>query len=346
MDSTRRRISQRLQLDGIPLDTILAKRLPPRLAFGYHVLPLALENNRVTIAMADPGNKFAVEAVRSALGATPYIVKSDQSWIDKLLFDLWPNYQDNDLHLLICSITNRPLIAFREYSNYIRNLFMVPESNISSLHGIGKVCMQTLEESIDVLDLLFLEETIKPKHGNSCLQIPEVRSVIKKYKPSVLIAREPQWPLRKILIVLGCENRDHVTLDWIMKLAIPSQAEVTILAPIPPVPRMYHGLPGMSVEIPKIINDKSALGEHLECLVGRLEAHGVNAELKVPEGDPKWVIYQEVIEEDYDLIAVTAEPDDWFKRILLRSVVDPVLGSANRPIFIARPLSKKIESVT
>jgi nucleotide-binding universal stress UspA family protein len=341
MDSTRRRMSQRLQLDGIPLDTILAKKLPPRLAFSYHMLPLALENNRVTVAMADPENKFAVEAVRSALGATPYIVKSDQSWIDKLLSELWPNYQDNDLHLIFCSITNRPLIAFREYSNYIRNLIMVPEGNISTLHGIEKVCVHTLEESIDVIDLLILEETTKSKSRKSSLQIPEVQRVIKKYKPSVLIAREPQYPLGKVLIVLGCENRDHVTLDWIMKLAIPSRAEVTMLAAIPPVPRMYQGLPGMSVEIPKILKGKSTLGKHLECLVGRLEAHGVGVVLKINEGDSKWVIYQEVIEGDYDLIAVAAGPDDWFKRVLLRSVVDPVLGSANRPIFIARPPSKK-----
>jgi nucleotide-binding universal stress UspA family protein len=345
MDSKRHRMSQRLQIDGIPLDTILAKKLPARLAFSYHMLPLAFENNRVTVAMADPENKFAIEAVGSALGATPYIVKSDQSWIDKLLFELWPNYQDSDLHLLICSVTNRPLIAFREYSNYIRNLLMVSNGNISSLHGIEKICMYTLEESIDVIDLLILEETINSKPRKSSLQIPDVQRVIKKYKPSVLVAREPQWPLRKILIVLGCENRDHVALDWIMKLAIPCQAEVTMLAVLPPVPRMYQGLPGMSVEIPQILKGKSALGKHLECLVGRLEAHGVDVNLKIPEGDTKWVIYQEVIEIDYDLIAVAAEPDDWLKRVLLRGVVDPVLGSAKRPIFIARPPSKKIESV-
>jgi nucleotide-binding universal stress UspA family protein len=346
MDSTRHRMSQRLQIDGIPLDTILAKKLPPRLAFSYHMLPLALENNRVTVAMADPENKFAVEAVGSALGATPYIVKSDQSWIDKLLFDLWPNYQDNDLHLLICSITERPLIAFREYSKYICNLIMIPDGNIDTLHGIEKVCINTLEESIDDIDLLILEETTKPGPRKSSLQIPKVQKVIKKYKPSVLLVREPQWPLEKILIVLGCENRDHVALDWIVKLAIPCHAEVTMLAVIPPVPRMYQGLPGMSVEIPQILTGKSALGKHLECLVGRLEVHGVDVILKILEGDSKWVICQEVIEGDYDLIAVAAEPDDWLKRVILRGVVDPVLGSAKRPIYIARPPSKKIESVT
>jgi nucleotide-binding universal stress UspA family protein len=346
MDLNQRRTSQRLQLDGIPLNIILAKKLPPRLAFSYHMLPLALENNRVTVAMADPENKFAVEAVKSVLGANPYIVKSDQSWIDKLLFELWPHYQDTDLHLLICSITNRPLIAFREYSDYIRNLLMVPNSNICTLLGVQKLCMHTLEESVDVIDLLILEENIKAKHRKSSLKIPEVQRVIKKYKSSVLIAREPQSPLKKILVVLGGENRDHVTLDWIMKLAIPSQAEVTLLAAIPPVPRMYQGLPEMSVEIPKILEGKSALGNHLECLVGRLEAHGVDVALRIPEGDSKWVIHQEMIEGDYDLVAVAAEPDDWFKKVLLRSVVDPVLGFTNKPIFIARPPNKKLKSVT
>jgi len=345
MDLTKRRLSQPLQVEGITLNKAVAKKLPPKLAFSYHMLPLAMERDQVTVAMADPENKFAIEAVKSALGVKPHIVKSEQSWIDKFLVELWPDYQNDELQLLFCSNNNRTLIAFREYSNYIRNLMMIPECNISTIVGIEDMPSHTIEEAIDTIDLLILEEPTKPKHRKLMLA-PGIQRVIKKFQPSVLVARQPQWPIEKILIVLGCENRDHVTLDWIMKLALPSQAEVTMLASLPPVPRMYQGLSGMSVQIPKILKGSSALGKHLECLVGRLEAHGREVRLKIVEGDPKWVIQQEVNEEDYDLIAVTAEPEGWLKGMFLSSVVDPVWDFANRPILIARPPNTKLKSVT
>jgi nucleotide-binding universal stress UspA family protein len=104
-----------------------------------------------------------------------------------------------------------------------------------------------------------------------------------------------------------------------------------------PVPRMYQGLPDMGVQIPRIIEGNSELGRHLQCLVVRLEAYGIGVVVKMTEGVPKWVIQQEMIEGDYDLVSVAAEPGNWLRRIFLSSVVEPVLGFARRPIFIARP---------
>ncbi len=336
MDSIQRRTSQRLQLDGISLNVTLAKKLPPRLAFNYHVLPLAVEKNQVTVAMADPQNKFAVDAVRSALGANPYIVKSDQTWIDRLLFEVWPDYPNDDLHLILCTTRNNISNPFCDYANHIRTILKVPGSNIYTIVGAKGEFLSVIEGTCELVDLVMLEEI-----GSSRC----IRSLVadKKYKskqrmqPSVLVVREPRWPIEKILIILRCENRDHVATDWILKMALPSKAVVTMLVPLPPVPRMYQGLPEMSVDIPKILIGSSELGDHLRSIMARFEGHGVEVKLRILEGVTRYVIQQEVIEEEYDLIVVSAEHESWLKRRLMSSVADPVLDFARRPILVANP---------
>jgi nucleotide-binding universal stress UspA family protein len=346
MDAIRRRVPQILQLEDIPIDQRIAKRLPPRLAFGYHVLPLAVERNRITVAMADPGNELAIEAVKSALGMKPTIVKSDQAWIDSLLVELWPEYQYDDLRLRLCSFSNRPSIKLRNYSKYICDILSIPPCNADTIVGIARAPSKPIEETMGKVDLLILEDSPVRKVGGSSLQRPGFRRILKLCKPSVLIAREPQWPIEKVLLVLSCDNLDYVMLDWILKFSLASQAEVTLLVSLPPVPKMYQGLDEMSLQIPEILQGQSTLGKHLKGLVGKLETCGVNVKLKIDEGDPKWVIKNEVSVEDYDLIVVTAESSSWLRRILLSSLVERVLEFADKPILMARPIITKIKSVT
>jgi nucleotide-binding universal stress UspA family protein len=336
VDSNQRRISQRLHLEGIPLNVPLAKKLPPRLAFGYHMLPLAVEKDQVTVAMADPQNKFAVEAVRSALGVNPYIVKSDQIWIDRLLVELWPDYQNDDLHILLCTTKNNMSSTFNDYAHYIRTFLKVPGSNIYTIVGVQGEISTLVQETCGVVDLVILEESEKSRCLHSTM-LDRKFTVKQQIQPSVLVARQPRWPINKILLILRFENRDHVTVDWILKMDLPSNAVVTMLVPLPTVPRMYQGFPEMSIQMPKILEGKSKLGEHLRSIIARFEAHGMGVNVRVLEGTAKCVIQQEVIQEDYDLIAVAAEPEGWLKKRLMSSVVDPVLDYARRPIFIAKP---------
>jgi len=341
MEVIKRRMPQILQLEDIPIDQRIAKRLPPRLAFGYHVLPLAFERNRITVAMADPGDELAIEAVKSALGVKPTIVKSDQAWIDSFLVELWPEYHFDDLHLRLCSFSNRPSIKLRNYSKYICDILSIPACNADTIVGISRAPSKLTEESMGKVDLLILEDSLVRKECMSPLRRAGIRRILKLYQPSVLIARQPKWPIGKVLLVLNCENLDYVMLEWIMKFSLDSQAEVTLLVSLPPVPRMYRGLDEMSLQIPRILNGKSTLGNHLKGLVERLETYGMNVKLKIDDVDAKWVIKNEVSEEDYDLIVVTAESRSWLRRILLSSLVEHVVEFADKPILIVRPIIAK-----
>ncbi len=57
---------RRLILDHLDLDPVVARRLSPA---------VAAKDRRVTVAMADPTDAVALEAVASELGGDPYVVQ-------------------------------------------------------------------------------------------------------------------------------------------------------------------------------------------------------------------------------------------------------------------------------
>lgn len=78
-----------LALNNIVTNLKVAKRLSPVLAFRYHALPVAEENNCITVAMAYPENQEARQAVLNELGEQVFIVKCDQVAIDAILKEIW-----------------------------------------------------------------------------------------------------------------------------------------------------------------------------------------------------------------------------------------------------------------
>lgn len=80
---------QSLILDHLDLDPVIARRLSPAVASRHHVVPVAGKDRRVTVAMADPSDAAALEAVASELGGELYVVRSDQTSVDQSLARLW-----------------------------------------------------------------------------------------------------------------------------------------------------------------------------------------------------------------------------------------------------------------
>jgi hypothetical protein len=114
--------SHSLALNHPVLDATLVRRLSPVLAFRYHALPLAEENGHVTVAMAEPDNVEARQAVAAALGAELYIVRSDPAVIDALLSEVWPAESPQPLRLLVCVPASPVAAKVQAYVQRIGNL--------------------------------------------------------------------------------------------------------------------------------------------------------------------------------------------------------------------------------
>ena len=60
-----------LRLDDLMVNLKLARRLPAKLAFRHHALPVAQEKGHITVAMANPDDEMArLQRMRAELGVT------------------------------------------------------------------------------------------------------------------------------------------------------------------------------------------------------------------------------------------------------------------------------------
>jgi hypothetical protein len=79
-------------------------------------------------------------------------------------------------------------------------------------------------------------------------------------------------------------------------------------------------------------------GQQLRCLSHRLAQWQIEGTLRFRQGEPEWQIRWEVMDRNYDLIVIGAEPYGRWPRLLMAELVAPMLGWLNRPLLIARPV--------
>ncbi len=72
--------------------------------------------------------------------------------------------------------------------------------------------------------------------------------------------------------------------------------------------------------------------------IPRLAQWQIEGTLRFRQGEPEWQIRWEVMDRNYDLIVIGAEPYGRWPRLLMAELVAPMLGWLNRPLLIARPV--------
>jgi nucleotide-binding universal stress UspA family protein len=153
---------------------------------------------------------------------------------------------------------------------------------------------------------------------------------------SFLLARKPRWPIRKVLLVLRIEETDQAAIDWLIRLAKPSGALVTVLPLVPSLPAMYS-LGNLIYAGPDVLlSSNSFVGQQLRRLTRQLNLLQIDGTLHLRQGEPDWQIRQEVIEGNHDLILIGEEPHGRIFRLLFGEQVSHLLRWLERPLFIAR----------
>jgi nucleotide-binding universal stress UspA family protein len=337
MTTARHRACQPLILDDVVLNPELARRIPHDLACRFHSLPVAEANGQITVVMADPDDEMARQAVTAVLGAPPRIVRGDQEIIDTLLTEFWSEKDAQGLRFLACA-HNREFENIIEYSHKLGALL---KANIAQrkLAGEWGARSNNLNETIGQgYDLVILGASNGSFPQRFVWQVRRGK-IFTRSSASFLIARKPRWPLNKILLVVKGEQGDGPAVDWVIRIAQPSSATITILTIVPPVPAMYFGLRKLQVDLTEILATNSALGRQLRLIAHQLVAGGCEANLRLRQGSPEMEIRREVSEGDYDLIVVSAETSGWFSRFLLGDLISPILQTTDRPILLAKPTS-------
>lgn len=321
---------QSLTLTGPISNLILARRLSPAVAFRYQAVPVAAEGDRITVAMVNPDDPAAVEAIRADLGTKPYVVRCEAEAIEATLAQVWPAEVYRPLRLLVCVQPGPVSAKLQAYAQRLSNqlnghlVYLPTETSL-------RVTINSLaEEAGEGYDLVMLGEA-EQFLWEPVLFGPLAQRMIDQVPTSLLFARRPRWPIRQILLVIRGTEREEVLLDWIVRLAQPVEATVTVLALTPSGPS-YNGRTGLAA----LLAADSPSGRQVRRITHRLTQGQIKGLLRLRQGAPEAQLRQELDAEPYDLIILAVEPEEGRLRRLLGELVGPLLRWTDRPVLIVK----------
>jgi nucleotide-binding universal stress UspA family protein len=324
------RTAQPLILDHLEPDPVVARRLSPGLAFRHRALPVAERDHGVTVAMADPSDAVGRAAVAVALGTEPCVVQSDAAAIDVQLSQIWPQVDRSPSSLLAYVPTGPHAEAVRLYAEYVGDLLG------ACLDYVLDQCpLPALIETASDYELVICGEPDQ-SFVDRLLRGALGRRALDRLPTSLLFVRHPHWSLRRLLLVVQGEASDDDATDWALRLAASSGASVTVLAVVPPVPAMYHGLPRLESGLAELLTAGTALGRQMRRVAKQLVDANIEGKLRLREGEPVWEVRREAAEGGHDMVAVAATRQGGLRRLLLGDLAISLLPLIDRPLLIAR----------
>jgi nucleotide-binding universal stress UspA family protein len=326
-----------LTLKELAADPALARRLPPDVAWRCHALPVAEDRGRITVAMAHPDDDAARDAVLTALGPGACVVQADPSTIDSLLSEIWGGQPAITLDPAVCSSPESIADAVREYSQALANLLGAHVSCVSTMADMESLLSR---EQAAQCNLIVLPEGHDPPFRQllSRLAADDPSAAhLRKVPTALLVAQEPRWPLTRILLVLWGEEADQAAVDWVVRLAQPSGSAVIVLVVVPPVPAMYSGMARMQQALPELLTTNTVLGRQLRQAARNLAECQVESTLRLRQGSPDWQVGRELMEREYDLIALATRPRRRWLHWLREEPVSLLLRKTDRPVLMAIP---------
>ena len=325
-----------LKLDSLAADPQLARLLPPEVAWRYHALPLAEDHGRVTVAMADPGDTVAREAVVTALGSQACVVQGDPVAIDTLLATIWESTAQCPPNVQVFGIADPDGDEVWVYAQALGGLLGARADLLDPMRAMDAL-FQEGGTQCDLVVIGWKDRSLIHRMLSQPVT-DELTAAGRGGVPfGVLVARRPRWPLEHILLVLCCEGADDGAVDWALRLAQPSNASITILAIVTPVPTMYHGLSRMEQSVAALLTTDTVLGRQMRQVARRLAECKVDGIFRLRQGVSDQQISQEVLGGDHDLMIMATKPCRWWLRQLRGDPLCSLLNGVDRPVLLARP---------
>ncbi|MCB9420261.1 MAG: universal stress protein [Ardenticatenaceae bacterium] len=220
--------------------------------------------------------------------------------------------------------------ALLPYANYLCHLLngrlqhlVLPEQK--AVTAVARAAAHT--------DLIILDEPEQSLAARLCLGRPGQKFAA-QMPASVLVARQPLWPLRQLLLVLRLDNQDETAVIWAKRLAQTSGAAVTILPLVPSLPAMYAP---RSNGVAALLSSQTAAGQQVRQVAKQLNEARITAVIHLRQGEPDGQISREIEAGLHDLVVIGAEPTIKWQRWLLGDLVSPLLSWITHPVLVAKP---------
>jgi nucleotide-binding universal stress UspA family protein len=325
-----------LKADALEATPRLAHLLSADFAWRYHVLPVAQNGERVTVAMADPENSEARQAIFSTFGSATCVVQSDAALIDEALAEIWPEYAQQPPRFLVWAPpgdeSGQILPYARSLAELLRAQLDLFESNEPGERGILALTSNAGQRQAN----LIIFHPVDPPLLKRLVLQSDQNTLIEHAPTSLLITRQPRWPIRRVLLVIRGEERDTEAVHWALRLGRCSGAVVTVLPLVMSLPALYRDHAQMQQSLPVLLATDTPLGRKLRWAARRLVEWEVQGTLRLREGEAGMQIRQEMLEGDYDLVVIAAEAQNRLWRWLLGELINPLLHWADCPILIVK----------
>ena len=324
----------RWSLDGgIPVSSIL-QRVPQDLRPQHHALPKKRVCGVISAIIPDTGDPKACGGLTEAWDSHACFIESRGKEIESLRKDVrW--IEGNPEHRFLLCETLEGFEAFQGYAYCFADLFHAQMQRVD-FHEEQALCLNNIREKIaEGYGLLMLGPQAKScrKH----LLAPHFHETLaKELSISLLVVPNTRWPISRILVLIQGEAHVDAAVEWGIRLAKASHAEITLLSIVPQPPVMVQGMKRFGSGLPELLSTETRLGQHLHWAAGRLVDEGLDGTLQLNHGLPEWELRGELLDRDHDIVVMGAEDQDWLRRIGFTRYACRLLQWLDRPLLIAK----------
>lgn len=317
-----------LSTQYLKADRKLFNNLPIETARRYRLLPVAREGDRITIAMADPGDQVARQVISQVFGDLAYIVQADSKSIDYTLALVEPEIPTHQqgTRLFFWQATQQPneILAYvQKFAKLFHGEVILPAQSPND---------NTLDVLVNEIKNAPIDMLVMDAHT---LPIRETK-LIDAIPISILFTHTPYWPIKQILLVLSNEPNDDFTLDWALQLAYASQASLTVLPVLAPVPHLYAPGSKMQNSLSQLLTSNWPLSERMRAVAQQIVALNIDGVFHLRLETPQRQISDEIAEGKYDLVILAAAQQNLYRRLLVTDLVSPLLGWIDCPVLVAK----------
>lgn len=331
---------QYLELNKLETIPRVARLLPFELASRLHALPVAEDGQGITVAMANPYDKKAREAISAVLGPSVCFVRANDKAINRLLVKFWKKEDEHSLELLLWLPTNSSAIQIITYAKHLASLL---GAHISQLEIPPNGSDSSLALSFEIehknADIVFLGE-LNRSLIEKFVEEPAKKTYTNQFLSSLLVVREPRWPIKGILLVLRNDASDETALYWTLSLARPTRAEVTILPITLPTPIINDWDFCIWCSIDTFLTSDTEWGKNLRLAAQQLVSSEISGTIRLRQEPPVWQIRLELLENEYDLVIIDCGPPDMLWHSIMGEVVNPLLSWTDLPKLITKSAIK------
>lgn len=295
-----------LSLSQISIDPELARRLPRRLAYYHLALPIAQDEEYITLAMAYPDNHRVVEVIQNALGTTVAPVRSHAHDIRRILDTVWANEGETRQSGLMGWTANPDdKIALATYIQSLKAVLSLEETPPISQDAL--------------VDFIAQVNAVRPMLAVCVAANSELcRTLISGISTSLLLLRGSFTLPQTILHALRGHTPDQRALDWVIPLAQYFEAQITLLAAANSL-TAPQGSPLMSDMARLILPEHPAQVVEYGKMLASMNLHG---RIRVADGLLEDVLVQTLEVEPYDLVAIATENNGKFVQSVLARLHD------------------------